>query len=153
VILDRLDRSNFYARLGTRFAAGFRYLRSIDLNALEDGWHSVQGSDVVALVQTYHTRPIDEGRWESHRRHADIQLVVRGSERMGAAPLSDLKVLPPYDPEKDVEFHAGDASSGQIITVSAGEFALFLPHDLHMPGLQIDGPAEVKKVVVKICLE
>lgn len=153
MILDRLDRSNFYARLGTRFAAGFRYLRSTDLAALNDGRHSILGSDVVALVQSYSTRPPDQKRWESHRRHADIQYIVHGTERVGVAPLRDLQVLPPYDEQKDVEFHAGTAADGQLLTLSAGEFMIFLPHDLHMPGLWLDKPTEVKKVVVKVCLE
>ena len=31
-------------------------------------------------------------------------------------------------------------------------FTVFLPHDVHMPNLQIDGPVEVKKVVIKVRL-
>lgn len=153
MILDRLDRSNFYARLGTRFAAGFRYLRSTDLAALESGRHLILGNDVVAQVQTYSTRPPEQGRWESHRRHADIQYIVHGAERIGVAPLRDLQVLPPYNDQKDVEFHAGTAADGQLLTLSAGHFMIFLPHDLHMPGLWLDGSGEVKKIVVKVCLE
>jgi YhcH/YjgK/YiaL family protein len=153
VILDRLDRCDPYLRLGDRFAAGFDYLRSTDLAALSDGRYEIRGSDVVAIVQTYVTKPPKWGRWEAHRHHADIQLIVRGVERLGILPLGDRQPLPPYDAERDVEFYAGDASAGRHFTVAAGEFAVFLPHDLHMPSLMLHEPAEVKKVVVKVRLD
>ena len=153
MILDRLEFAVRYRALGERFAAGFDYLRTTDLSSLPDGRYDVRGRDVVAIVQTYQTKAIDQGRWESHRLHADIQFVIRGRERMGVAPLSrELKLEPPYDAEKDVEFYEAPPSAGQLITVVEGSFAIFLPHDVHMPNLLIDAPTEVKKVVVKVRL-
>ncbi|MEO6434958.1 MAG: YhcH/YjgK/YiaL family protein [Tepidisphaeraceae bacterium] len=155
MILDRLDRCDLYRNLGERFAAGFDYLRSTDLTALPDGRYDIRGHEVVAIVATYSTRPLEQGRWEAHRNHADIQYLIRGRERIGIAPLAPaLKLLPPYDPEKDVEFYApGDRLASQLVTVEQGDFALFLPHDVHNPNLLIDSPAEVKKVVIKVRLE
>ena len=46
----------------------------------------------------------------------------------------------------------GGAGTAQFCRVEAGSFTVFLPHDIHMPNLQIDGPAEVKKVVIKVRL-
>ena len=153
MILDRLDQSDLYARLGDRFAAGFAYLRSTDLAALPDGRYLIRGDDLLAIVQTYTTKPPEQGRWEAHRHHADIQFIVRGVEQMAVTPLPGMKLLPPYDPQKDVEFYAGGATAGEFFTVSAGRFALFLPHDVHMPSLMLERPAEVKKVVVKVRME
>ena len=176
MILDRLDTSDRYHGLGPRFAAGFAYLRGTELASLADGRYAVEGDDVVAVVQTYQTRPLELGRWEAHRNHADIQYIVRGVERMGVAPQARMAVQPPYDPDKDTEFYLpGDgalprskrgatggvggggvgAAAGpgaQFCRVEAGGFTVFLPHDIHMPNLQIDGPAEVKKVVIKVRL-
>jgi YhcH/YjgK/YiaL family protein len=154
VILDRLEFAHSYRALGERFAAGFDYLRTTDLASLPDGRYDIRGRDLVAIVQTYQTKPIDDGRWESHRHHADIQFIIRGRERMGVAPLSpELQLEPPYDAEKDLEFYAAPSSAGQLITVTEGNFAVFLPHDVHMPNLLIDAPAEVKKVVIKVQLD
>ena len=153
MIFDRLDQSDLYSRLGDRFAAGFAYLRSTDLVALPDGRYSIRGDDVFAIAQTYTTKPPGQGRWEAHRHHADIQFIVRGVERMGVTPLPGMKLLPPYDPQKDVEFYAGDSTAGEVFTVAAGQFALFLPHDAHMPSLMLETPAEVKKVVIKVRLQ
>src|SRR4051812_30057365 len=114
MIFDRLDQSELYDRLGDRFAAGFAYLRTTDLLALPDGRCPIRGDDVLAIVQTYATKPPEQGRWEAHRHHADIQLIVRGVERMAVTPLHGMKLLPPYDPEKDVEFYADDATVGEV---------------------------------------
>jgi YhcH/YjgK/YiaL family protein len=149
VILDRLDHCDLYRHLSPGFAAGFDYLRNTDLAALADGRYKVSGDDVVAVVQTYQTKPLDQGRWEAHRRHADIQYIVTGGERMGIATISAMRLQPPYDPEKDLEFYTGN---GQIVTVGHGSFTVFLPQDIHMPNLAIDTPAEVKKVVIKVRL-
>jgi YhcH/YjgK/YiaL family protein len=152
MILDRLDACDPYRALGDRFAAGFDYLRNTNFDAVPDGRYDIRGSDVLAIVQAYRTKPPADGKWEAHRDHADIQYIHRGRERMGVAPLAGMKLLPPYDPDKDVEFYAGDASAGNVVTVEQGCFAVFLPRDVHMPNLAIDAIAEVKKVVIKVRL-
>jgi YhcH/YjgK/YiaL family protein len=150
MILDRLADSAIYHRLGDRFGAGFDYLRETDLRSLADGRYEIRGENVFAIVQTYQPKPRPQGRWEAHRLYADIQYVVSGVEQMGVGPLVGLKVVAPYDAEKDVEFYA-DLPHQQWISVAAGNFAVFLPHDVHMPSLSLDGNlAEVKKVVIKV---
>jgi YhcH/YjgK/YiaL family protein len=147
LIFDDLARAGIYRNLGPRFAAGFDYLSSTDLLSLADGRYSILGSDVFAIVQTYDTKPQSQGRWEAHRLHADIQFVISGREKMGAAPLATMKLQPPYDPEKDVEFYEG---AGQFFEVSERQFALFLPHDVHMPSIALGAAAQVKKAVIKV---
>lgn len=151
MILDSLAQAKLYRTLGTRFAAGFDYLAATDLLALADGRYEIQGSDVFAIVQSYNTKPREQGRWEAHRQYADIQFIVTGRERMGVAPISSLKLACEYDPEKDVAFYEAEADGdGQFFDVSESSFALFLPHDVHMPSLAIESPGPVKKVVVKV---
>ena len=155
MILDRLEESVHYAPLGKRFAAGFAYLREKDLVNLADGRYEIQGKDVFAIVQTYLPKTHAEGRWEAHRDCADIQYVVSGAERMGAASLVGVTVESPYDAEKDVEFYHS-VNGGNFFEVNAGEFAVFYPHDVHMPSLELAAgsakPQEVKKVVIKVRL-
>ena len=153
MILDRLEHSIYYARLSDRFAAGFAYLRETDLVNLADGRYEIDGKNVFAIVQTYFAKPQAEGRWEAHRDHADIQYVASAAERMGVVPLEGMTIESPYDSEKDVEFYASGADVGRFFDVTAGEFAVFFPHDVHMPSLMIAKPqAAVKKVVIKVRL-
>ena len=157
MILDRLEESVHYAPLGQGFAAGFAYLRETDLVNLADGRYEIDGKNVLAIVQTYLPRSYAEGRWEAHRDHADIQFIATGAEQMGVTPMNGVMVETPYDPATDVEFyHSGVA--GKFFEVNAGEFALFYPHDVHMPSLELAAardrakPEAVKKVVIKVRL-
>ena len=115
-----------------------------------DGRVEIDGDRIFALPQGYQTRPAAQCRWEAHRRYIDIQYVVTGREAMGYAPLSTLKPTTDFDQAKDVGFYDG---TGSIITVEAGMFAIFFPHDAHMPCMQVTGrPEPVRKVVVKVAL-
>lgn len=105
------------------------------------------GSGIRAMLQDYTTRPRAEGRWEAHRAFWDLQLVLRGAEHFGWAPLEDLTVSEPFDESRDVVFLDG---SGEFFTLSAGRFALVAPTDAHMPSIAADAPASVRKVVFKI---
>jgi biofilm protein TabA len=117
---------------------------------LPEGKHVIDGERIFALVQRYHPKPAGEATWEAHRRYIDVQYIVEGAERIGYAALGDgLKVTTPYDAEKDAAMF--DAR-GDLFEVPAGAFAIFMPQDVHAPGLLSStsvGIATVKKVVVK----
>jgi YhcH/YjgK/YiaL family protein len=159
MILDRLEESIHYAPLGRRFAAGFAYLRETDLVNLADGRYEIDGKNVLAIVQAYLPKSYAEGRWEAHRDHADIQFIASGAEQMGVTPMNGVTVETPYDPATDVEFYRSGVA-GKFFEVNAGEFALFYPHDVHMPSLELAAaaapdrakPQLVKKVVIKVRL-
>jgi YhcH/YjgK/YiaL family protein len=155
MILDRLEESVHYAPLGKRFAAGFAYLRETDLVSLADGRHEIDGKNVVAILPTYLPKSYPDGRWEEHRDHADIQFIVSGAEQMGVTPMNVVTVETPYDPKTDVEFYRSGVP-GKFFEVNAGEFAVFYPHDVHMPSLELARdrakPQPVKKVVIKVRL-
>ena len=154
MIFDRLETSAAYAPLSDRFASAFAYLRGTDLANIADGTYEVVGKDVLAIVQTYFAKPRAEGRWEAHREYADIQFVVTGAERMGVTPLGSVTSQTPYDAGNDLEFFEGAAGVGQFFRVDAGAFAVFFPHDVHMPSLALDDARRetVKKVVMKVRL-
>jgi YhcH/YjgK/YiaL family protein len=98
-------------------------------------------------VQQYQTKPLAEGKWESHRKYIDVQYVEEGVERIGWTPVAGLTVTEPYDEAKDIAFYQGD---GDFVTVPAGSFVILFPDDAHMPGIAVDKPSPVKKVVVKV---
>lgn len=143
-----------YDSLGANFAASFQFLRGTDPAALPLGRTDiagVDGADAFALVQENALRPPERGRWESHRKYADIQYVVSGVERMGVGPIELFDILTPYNEIKDATFHTAPAGTGSVVTVNAGEFAIFLPEDVHMPLLSPGGGGEtVRKIVIKV---
>lgn len=130
--------------------ACFEFLLGLSPEIL-DGRHAISGDDVYGLVSSYQTRPVDAARFEAHRNYVDVQMVLSGAERLGWAPLQGLEVAQPYDPAKDVEFHAFPDSAASFINAVPGLFVAFFPWDAHMPQVSAGlWPVPVRKVVVKV---
>jgi biofilm protein TabA len=146
MITDHLANGLCYAAVDTRLARAIEFLQRADLAALPDGRHDVDGDAIYALVQRYVSKLPGEGRWEAHQRYADLQIVVEGEERMGYGQMGRF-TRGTYDPAKDVEFLTGDAD---FVRLTAGEFVVLWPGEVHMPGMAVGAPAAVRKIVVKI---
>lgn len=147
MIIDLISNHRFYENLNPRLAKAFRFLTTTDLTKVEPGTYKIEGKEIFAMVSTYETHPVDDTKWEAHRKYLDIQVLIAGEERMGFAPLSFVNEIISYNDEKDIAFYSG---SGDFITVGEGQFAIFLPQDAHQPCIQKDFPADVKKVVIKV---
>jgi biofilm protein TabA len=102
-----------------------------------------------ALEQCYLTKPGDQVCWESHKVYLDVQAVIAGDEVMEVADVTDLSVSEDLTPEKDVIFHHPYAAASRL-RAGKGFVAIFFPVDGHRPGLAVDSPAPVRKVVVKV---
>jgi biofilm protein TabA len=149
MVKDVLALGDRYAALGPRIALALRHARVTRFHDWAEGEYPLEGGAVRALVQRYQSKPAADGRWEAHRRHIDLQMVVEGEERIGVAPLGTL-VAEPYDEARDLLWLSG---TGDEVTLRPGDFVLLWPEDGHMPGLQADGPVAVTKVVYKIALD
>lgn len=160
MILDHLDHRASYARLGRRISQAMDFLRDPATLKLEPpalGPENrlrmmIDGDDVFALVQRYRTKPPVDAFWEAHRKYIDVQCVIEGVERMGCVNLDAMRVVKAHDADQDFAvLEPVNPHAANFIKVQAGSFAIFFPHDVHMPGL-IAGvqPIEVKKIVVKV---
>jgi YhcH/YjgK/YiaL family protein len=147
MIIDTLSNVRLYHNLNKKIQSAFDFLQKQGTADLEPRKYIIDGDDVFALVQAYNTKPEAEGKWEAHRKYIDIQYVISGCERLGWANLNRLKITEPYSDENDVLFLEGQ---GDFLRAEAGTFLLFAPQDAHMPGIAVDRPAQVKKIVVKI---
>lgn len=148
MILDDLKRLEVAVGLPGPFADALAFLRQRGLESLDDGRYDAGLHGVHATVSRQRARHAGEGRLEAHRRHADIQVLLGGRESIGWSPL-DMTALPDtaWDPAADVQFFAG---APQIwLHLRPGQFALFLPSDLHLP---LVGEELIHKVVVKVPL-
>ena len=149
MIADRLDRAAQYAGLPKRIRTALEWLRATDLAALPVGRIDLEGDKLFALVQEYDTKPMSEGLWEAHRSYIDVQYVVRGVERMGYTPVETITVTKPYDAEKD---YLNGTGPGAFIEAPAGMVFVLWPGDAHMPGMRVDGPVPVRKIVLKVAV-
>ncbi len=149
MVIDRIDNASQYVGLGPRIARALDYLRCTRLEALQAGRVDLDGDRVFALVSDYLTKPIELGRWEAHRRYLDLQSLGSGTERIGWAPLHRLREES-REEQRDLTWLYG---SGEFLTLRPGDFILLWPADGHMPGIAVEAPAPVKKIVVKIAVD
>lgn len=149
MIFDQLKNANLYFSLGERFHKAFEYLLNTDFTNIEPGKYEIDGENVFALVSTYDTKPITSGKWEAHKKYADIQFILDGKEKIGYSNSAKMIVTQEYNEEKDIMFLKGE---GNFLTVEHGNFAVFFPTDVHMPGIAINLSTPIKKVVVKVAV-
>ena len=149
MVKDVLALGARYDGLGPRITRALAHARTTEFESWADGEYAVDGTAVRALVQRYRSKPLAEGRWEAHRKHIDLQMVVAGEERIGVAPLGTLDAEP-YDESRDLLWLSG---TGDFLTLRPGYFVLLWPEDGHMPGIQLSGPVDVLKIVYKLALD
>lgn len=148
MILDTLSNANRYHHLGPQFIKAFDFLRNTDLNTIEKGKYEIDGTNIFAIVNEYDTVDPSTEQMESHKQYIDVQYIVKGAEQIGHAFLNKQTPSQAYDAEKDFMLFAEPPSF--YSKFEENMFAIFFPTDLHMPNLQINAPAAVKKVVIKV---
>jgi len=148
MIIDQLTNSHLYYPLSHRIKIAFDYLHQTDLSSLSIGRYEIDGENIFAMLQQYTSKPRNQGFWEAHRRYMDLQVVIQGAELIGYANIASLS-KGEYDLSKDFIPLFGD---GAFLTLQPGNFALLMPEDAHMPGIAVDSPSPIKKIVIKIAM-
>lgn len=149
MILDRLENAAYYSGINKKLNIGIEFLKNTDLLNIEPGKYEIDGTEVYALVSEYDTKNPQDCRPEAHVTYTDIQYIVSGNESIGFATLNNQPIESEYNSEKDIIFFSCETSP---LILESGMFAVFFPQDVHRPGMQVDGPEKVKKVVVKVRL-
>lgn len=141
---------------GSKFALVFDFLKTTNLAevfaTLAEGEKkriAIEGDRVFAIFQEYATKPASEAVAEGHRAYIDVQYIHEGEERIGYADLSEMEGTAEYAEESDIFFTKTHRLS--LVSLSAGEGAIFTPDDLHAPCLASEGGSgRVKKIVFKV---
>lgn len=160
MLIDTLDHGLLYP-LGPTWTCVFQEAQKLadQSTNLAEGVYSLAGGPehggAAATVSVYDTRA--QGRYESHRLMADIQIVLDGEEEFHVLPRpsepadgSALTPEAPYDADKDIVFYREKPLAAARVRLRPGLFVLALPRDAHMPGLAVSTPGRVKKLVVKV---
>lgn len=150
MISDTIKNKDLYTAVSPRIKAGLDYLAKTDFSVMEPGRIELDGSDLFVLVQKYDSLPKEQGKWECHRKYADIQYIADGVELIGFNNISKMETVTEYNPDKDISFLKGD---GDYVTLTKGSYAIFFPEDAHQPKVAPgDKPGSVTKVVIKVKL-
>lgn len=110
----------------------------------------IDGDGFFVTLQRYETKPVDKGRWETHRRYIDIQYVLSGEEMVGYTNIGNLNEIYESDSEKDFYFYKYSKNEDWL-TVRNGEFLIFFETDGHKPSLHVNNKSSnIEKVVFKV---
>ena len=145
----KISESGMFGELHPLFPKAFEFLKRPDIADLPPGKYDIDGDRCWASVQEVELRPLSERKLEAHRRFIDIQAPLTGAEEIGLATMSVEAESLPFDEEKDFVLYEGESKP---VTLVPGEFIIFFPPlDAHAPCCRApNGPARIKKVVVKI---
>ena len=145
MIIDTLDNLEKYATLNPLFGDVVEFIKSNDLNKLEEGKHFIKDKDLFVNIQTAKGKTRQEAKLETHRRMIDIQIPLDAEETYGYTPLCNLP-NEEYNEEKDITKYAIPADT--YVTCKPGEFAIFFPQDGHAPCITTE--AQLRKAIFKV---
>jgi YhcH/YjgK/YiaL family protein len=125
----------------------FGFMQEHKLEKMEPGKYPIDGDDAFAIVTEGPSKEIEETMWESHRRYVDLQYVIKGKEKIGVVPITDVLITKPYDELRDAVNYS---AKGKYYIATPKMFFLFFPDDVHRPNIIVPGYDTVKKLVIKI---
>lgn len=134
--------------LQEKITEALEIMKGVKFEEMELGRHDIH-DDLFLLIQEYDSKTFENMRYEAHEKYVDIQYVVSGTERIFIAPTSIMKVQEAYSPERDVVFFE-NIDQACSVTLTDGGYAILYPADAHKPGVMVDGPVPVKKIVGKV---
>ena len=146
MIIGKLKDLEKYIGLSSDIDFAIKYVLNTDLINLKEGKH-ILNDNVFVSRQSYFGK--ENASAESHKKYIDLQIVVKGVEKIGYADiLNDTVVVKtPYDCENDIAFY--DVIDETIYEMTDSSFAVIFPEDIHRPGVKVNEEM-IEKVVVKI---
>lgn len=153
MIVDTIAHIGDYAAVLPGLEKAAAFVQDFYENPKPDGHYAIDGERIFANVSTYETKDRDGAQFEAHRKYADLQAVICGTECIGWAALSDKleQTSEEYSTGGDIAFYTG-AIENEVV-LPAGMCVLLLAQDAHMPCLVYGDDRRVTKIVVKIAME
>ncbi len=149
--INQEEFSRQYLKNPEAWNMAFRFLKETDLETIATGKYELQGEDLFVNIDEYQTRNEEDTRFESHKKYADIQYLVSGTEKIGVMPLQGTTVTEPYDAEKDIKFLETDGNNYRL--ANQENFFIFFPEDAHRPGFKDGKNSPIRKAVVKVRID
>lgn len=148
MIIDTLSNAEKYFCIHSLFAKAYEYIRSVNLNSIEDGTYEIIGNELKAIISKKAGKTIEEsiGKLECHNKYIDIQLCINGKEQMGWKPRESCNQRKDeYSETEDVTFYLDTPDT--YFELIENQFVIFFPEDVHAPMI---GDGDIKKMVIKV---
>ncbi len=129
-----------------------QHIKDTDFLAKPAGNYDLQGKDIFVQVIDTNTKNVADTRPEVHKQYLDVQFLVKGNEKIGVTfDTGKNTVSEDFLKEKDLLFYTG-VENESWLTFIPGNFAIFLPNDVHRPVCAVNAPEAIRKVVIKVKL-
>ncbi len=128
------------------------FMRKFNPADYADGRYDLDDEGLFVNIQSYTTNPRENQKYEAHRRYIDVQYIITGKEGFCLKDIGEMKdedIVTPYSEESDIMFFSNKVE-GEYHALTDGEFLVMPPECAHMPGMAVDEPSPVRKMVVKI---
>lgn len=145
MIIDNIENLKKYNIVSEQIAD---FLSDLDNNS-KIGRYEINDT-AYANVDVYNTKPVENCKFEAHKKYIDIQMLLDGSEEIDCINIEGLKISEAYDENRDVMFFENPKTEHDKLQLEPFKFALIYPHEAHRP--QMGNGQAVKKVVVKIAV-
>ncbi len=150
MVFDNLKNCELYYGMHPRFREAFDFIKKAIAKNIEVGKYEIDGKNLWASVQEYTSKLETEAKAEAHKNYIDIQFIVSGVEIIEGFDISKATPKSEYNDVKDVMFYEDNANAGKGV-LHDNEYGIFFPHDVHKPGICLNGNQDtVKKIVVKV---
>ena len=156
MLVEKLTNKNIEF-LPQNILNGIKWIKDNYKKNLDDGKYEISDTD-FAIIQTYDTSALSEGKYENHRTKIDIQFLISGTEWLFQAESKNLQEIEAYSKENDIEFFAPLPSMEESnkVVLKNENFVVLWPGDAHMPCITPESKTKggekntVKKIVIKI---
>lgn len=116
---------------------------------MKTGRYDIYGDDLFASVGAYETEPVEDRKFENHKKYIDLQILLKGEEEIHWAPVETLKMTEEsFSQGGDIAFYEGEALGGVVL--KGDTCAILYENDAHKPNVLHKNKENVVKVVFKI---
>ncbi|MHB1421525.1 MAG: YhcH/YjgK/YiaL family protein [Bacillota bacterium] len=146
--INNQHNKSFYHRA---LVKALEVLKKTDFPTMNTGDYEIDGKSMFMRVVNLTTKKLSEALPETHERYVDLQFLIKGREKIYFS-LETPKNIVKCDTEKDHTFY--DKLDGEgMLEMKEEDFAVFFQGEVHMSGVTVGEPCQIKKVIVKISNE
>lgn len=129
-----------------------QFLKDTDLINMEPGKYELDGEDMILQVLDVMTGDRSIMRPEVHRKYIDVQYLAKGEEKIGCYPdYGNNEIEEELLETRDIIFYKNNSQARETeLEMEEGSYAIFYPHDVHVPAIAKNEPMTIRKIVIKV---
>lgn len=128
------------------YAKAIEYIKTHDLNALENGRHMIDGENLFVNIVDAGLRAVGQARLEAHDVYIDVQVPLSRGESYGVKPRSEC-TRPDGEMNLADDIIFFDDPIEKTVSAEAGEIVTFAPDMAHAP---LIGEGTIHKAIFKV---